>query len=394
MCLEERDAIFFGCGCYIRSPIPTILGIQPCTSACPPVICDPLLNGRPRFSFISRYSRFIEIGCVAHIRAGHNEIGESGREIYPTFYRDVQKFLESKAFDNNKNIKCVKNRLAFESDLAHKLLSDVANYQAGVLEAQRMREHSEYLRLEEDCIRARIATTEREAVERAAAEKSSGLKMGALRPQLGPGFAALALRKRHEEVKAHKALEETLTKKRNEEVEAHKALEDTMIKRGKFAQEARHVHFAPLPSRDNPFPSRDTLLPSRSAAQPTQVNRIAGSERVGLRRSNDITPRRLPRITDTVAPWPEASPSRILLGRHMEFLPTVAGEAAYRDAISPRGSAGRPTNKIASSRGPPSRPRSGVQPGGSKDERNESAEGKEMEVRSKLMTLDGVNLYE
>ena len=359
MCLEERDAIFFGCGCYIRSPIPTILGIQPCTSVRRPVVCDLVLNGRPRAPFVSRYTRFIKIRCAAHVRAGPSEIGENGREMHPTFYRYVYEFVQSKAFDNNKNIKRVKKMLMLENGLAEKLFSDLAKYEAGVLEAQNMTKFGENMRLINAQITVRQATAARKAAERAVAEEISNTKMGALRPQLGPGFAALALRKRREEAKAHKALEETLVKKRSEEA---KALEELKVLE---------------------------TIQQRKDAQAASTSKPTWGQR----------------STDTVAPWhQDPYTGKMLRSEWNQTARTAAAVADFLKNTNPHdNSASELIEEFTLLSGLVSKSNNRTKLGEKmkdkgkercKVQRDDGVGDNEMEVCSKMMTLNGVNLYE
>ena len=201
--------IYFGCTCRIESQTYPLLGFQPCTSGTHPQICDPRLNGRSCVPILSPATRFSNIWCAAHVRANNEAIGnDNSPELLPTVYPSVQDFLKTTAFNNNKMIKHVKNKLLFEAKMV-----ELWQEQLKVLYKKRWEEMVK--KEESERLKVAQATAEREAVERAA-----GAKPGALRPTLGEGFAALTLKKRRDEAKAQQTLEETQARKEKEAEEA------------------------------------------------------------------------------------------------------------------------------------------------------------------------------
>ena len=336
--------IYFGCTCRIESQTYPLLGFQPCTSGTHPQICDPRLNGRSCVPILSPATRFSNIWCAAHVRANNEAIGnDNSPELLPTVYPSVRDFLLTTAFNNNKNIKYVKNRLMFEARMV-----DLWKEQLKALYKKRWEEMVK--KEESDRVKAAQATAEREAVERAA-----GGKPGALRPTLGEGFAALTLQKRRDEAKAQKALEETQARKEREVEEARNQPHGTgrVVKPDEWHRPRQWVY-----------------VPTANQFRGAWYDAFASP----------------------VAPPPPTSTAMVTTNHTASYRTHPSREMVNGDMASLAAAARPRAPQIASSRKLPSRPKSNSKADGKR--KDGPGEKKPDDGPRKVLDLDGVDLYE
>ena len=317
MCHEERNAISFGCGCHIRYPFDTILGIQPCIIGSEDGICDPTLNGRSRTPFINGHNRRIPIYCIAHSEARPDELDKDGRELQPTCYWSVEEFLYTEAFDHNRDIRDVKNEIIIQRMHATELLFKLTEHEGEMRYARGDAKYNmsgPYAQ----------ANGRGKATERAAVAEMGGTKMDDTpRSQLERDWAASARKKSDEEARPHKWLED-IPASETDEAKTHATLEEKLT--GEKNEDEAYKNLEESRMEVTKELRRDPS-PTGGAAYSSSAGKAPESVRSDQRERNQTLSPKSPLHLlkpHTIHPREEHSPLAKTEHGHLKALPTSA----------------------------------------------------------------------